>query len=242
MTGNVGQWLRRVAIAGLLIISMPVAPAFGDETLTPVPEIENPDPGATSPAEPPANTPGPTPDTAPSETPGTAGPPIQTAPSDPAAVPTVPAVPEQALIDPVTGFQIERSSGYLIHPATGYLVEPGTGNLVDGRTWLYTDLRWDPATGDVVSIFDSPDETASPDPSPTTKSEAKPEAAVTTTPSPSPTAAQASLEAAKTSARDGVDWSTHWLTRTAVILLLVGAGTLYYVKLRGPGPNHGDTQ
>ncbi len=240
MTGNLGQWLRRVTIAGLLIISMPVAPAFGDETVTEGPGTP-PGPDGSVTGEP-SQTPGPIPEPAPSQTESPPGPPIQSAPSDPAAVPTVPAVPEQALIDSVTGFQIERSSGYLIHPATGYLVEPGTGNLIDGRTWLYTDLRWDPATDDVVSIFDSPDETASPDPSPTTQSEAKPEAAVTTAPSPSPTAAQASLEAAKTSARDGVDWSTHWLTRSVVILLLVGAGTLYYVKLRGPGANHVNKQ
>ncbi|GEM_PF-4286588 len=226
MSGNLGQCLRRGTIAGLLIVGFTVAPAFGDE-----------DPGATHPGVPPTVAPEPSP-----EPPPTPDPPVQTAPSDPAAVPTVHAVPEQALIDPATGFQIERSSGYLIHPGTGYLIEPGTGNLVDGRTWLYTELKWNPSTGEVTSVFDASDEAPAADPSSTSPPTSNAEPTTQTSRAPAPSASEADLSATKASAEHGTDWSTHWLTRTLVILLLVGAGALYYAKLRGQGPNPANSQ
>lgn len=235
MSGTFGQRLRYGLLAGFLLATVSAAPVFALETVNEeqvVPTTPAPEPSAEPvpvlPTDPPIETAPP------------ADPPPENVPSLPAAVPTVPAVPEQALIDPATGFQIERSSGYLIHPATGYLIEPGTGNLVDGRTWLYTDLRWNPSTGEVVNIFDAPEESASPSASPTQSpaTEAAVKPGPETTPSPAPSSPAAELSATSTGMDEGVDWSTHWLTRSAVILLLAAAGALYYVKLRHPGQNY----
>jgi len=160
----------------------------------------------------------------------------------PAAVPVLPAVPEQALIDPATGYEIEPSSGYLIHPGTGYLIEPGTGNLVDGRSWLYTDLRWDPVTGDISNIFDDPEES----PVPTESPKESPSAAapqVTAKPVPSVAESTPSEDLSAVSESDlGTDWGTHWVTRAGVILLLVSAGIVYYMKLRRTGSGYVSNQ
>ncbi|MFB9798670.1 hypothetical protein ACFFON_17200 [Arthrobacter citreus] len=149
--------------------------------------------------------------------------------------------PLAPLVDPATGYTIDRGTGYLIHPGTGWLIESGSGYLIDGGSMLYTDFRWDPATGLVTTIAadeepSAPSPTATPEPTPTPS--ATPSA--TATPSPSATAAQtasatpsASAIAAAPSADIGGTTGTGWWVRTLVILGLIGAGALYYVKLRG---------
>ncbi|WP_394252403.1 hypothetical protein [Arthrobacter pityocampae] len=79
--------------------------------------------------------------------------------------------------DPATGFAINARTGFLVHPGTGHLIEPGTGNLVFADTLIYTNLRYDAATDEVVQIAD---EAPAPAPSPSP-------AGTTAAPSPSTT-------------------------------------------------------
>ncbi|THJ64954.1 hypothetical protein E8P82_13250 [Arthrobacter echini] len=65
--------------------------------------------------------------------------------------------------DPVTGFAINARTGFLVHPSTGYLIEPETGYLVFADTLIYTNLKYDAATGEVSEI---PGEIAVPTPRP----------------------------------------------------------------------------
>ncbi|MDN3482250.1 hypothetical protein QMA10_10005, partial [Arthrobacter sp. APC 3897] len=129
--------------------------------------------------------------------------------------------------------------GFLIHPGTGWLIEAGTGYLVEAGSLLYTNFRWDPVTGVVVEIVDD-QEPAGPTPSPAEPPSPSPTAAATAVTSPSPAAAPAPsataspslLAAVPGSDSEGADGSG-WLVRTLVILGLIGAGALYYIKLRG---------
>lgn len=91
-------------------------------------------------------------------------------------VPPVPNPTATSGTDPATGFPINARTGFLVHPPTGYLIEPGTGFLLFADTLIYTNLRYDAATG-VVSVV--PGETPVPPPS----------AEPTAPPQPSPTAA-----------------------------------------------------
>ncbi|MBG6223466.1 hypothetical protein IWX63_000014 [Arthrobacter sp. CAN_A2] len=82
--------------------------------------------------------------------------------------------------DPATGFAINARTGFLVHPGTGHLIEPGTGNLVFADTLIYTNLRYEAATREVVEIVDeAPVPAPSPSPAATT---------ATASPSASPTA------------------------------------------------------
>ncbi|MHA7238471.1 hypothetical protein [Arthrobacter sp. TMS1-12-1] len=88
--------------------------------------------------------------------------------------------------DPATGFAINARTGFLVHPATGHLIEPGTGNLVFADTLIYTNLRYDAATGEVAGIAgEAPVPAPSPSPSPagTRAATASPSASTTATPS-----------------------------------------------------------
>ena len=104
---------------------------------------------------------------------------------------------------------------------------------------LYTNFRWDPATGLVTEIADdqetaspTPSPTESPSPSPTASATASASPSPTATPTPSATASPSILAAAPSSDSEGPD-GNGWLVRTLVILGLIGVGALYYIKLRG---------
>ncbi|MGK3710674.1 hypothetical protein [Arthrobacter sp. IK3] len=136
-------------------------------------------------------------------------------------------------------------AGYAVHPGTGYLIEPGTNNLIDANTGLYTDLRWDPATNTVIDALGSAEETDAPEPTPEVankedKKERQPTesaaSAAVKKPTPAPTAEQAVAATDRVSADSGTNWSTHWLTRSAVFLALAGAGVAYYLKLQKGSP------
>ncbi|MEB7505074.1 MULTISPECIES: hypothetical protein [Arthrobacter] len=130
------------------------------------------------------------------------------------------------------------------------MIEPGTNNLIDASTGLYTDLRWDPVSNTVRNIFDPmPDEDA-PSPSPTESAEvaaapsakASPSSTKSASPSPSASPSESVAAADRASSASETNWSTHWLTRTLVFLLLAGAGVLYYIKLQKGTPGLGKTE
>ncbi|PPB50576.1 hypothetical protein C4K88_01420 [Arthrobacter pityocampae] len=100
--------------------------------------------------------------------------------------------------DPATGFAINARTGFLVHPGTGHLIEPGTGNLVYADTLIYTNLRYDAATGEVGQIADE-----APAPAPSS-SPAKTTAAPSPSATPSATAtATATSSATATAAPSG---------------------------------------
>ncbi|WP_152275428.1 hypothetical protein [Arthrobacter koreensis] len=130
------------------------------------------------------------------------------------------------------------------------MIEPGTNNLIDANTGFYTDLRWDPATDTVSNIFDAGPEDAAPSPSPSESADAtvapsgkaSPAATKAASPSPSATPSESVVAAAdRAGSASETNWSTHWLTRTLVFLLLGGAGVLYYIKLQKGTPGIGGT-
>ncbi|MDN3904193.1 hypothetical protein QWJ37_06725 [Arthrobacter sp. YD2] len=128
---------------------------------------------------------------------------------------------------------MDNSTGYLIHPDTGYFIEPVTGNLVDPATWEYTGLVWDPETGEARDPSAEPSPTPTPTPSATPPASASPSSSPSATtevaPTATPSATPLSADAANSSSGTG------WVVRGGVIVLLIGAGALYYLKLRGTG-------
>ncbi|MCC3271134.1 hypothetical protein [Arthrobacter zhangbolii] len=132
----------------------------------------------------------------------------------------------------MTGYQVDTSTGYLIHPGTGYLIEPVTGNLVNPTTWEYTGLIWDPETGEARDPSAEPSPTPTPSATPTasTSPSSSPSATAAVGPTASPSATGLSAEVANSRGGNG------WAMRGGVVVLLIGAGALYYLKLRGSGP------
>ncbi|KNC18502.1 hypothetical protein AC792_11835 [Arthrobacter sp. RIT-PI-e] len=104
------------------------APAPATDAVLDVPQVNRQLPGA-----------GVAPPPTPPQTSGDPVPPIE----DPTAV---------SGVDPATGLDINARTGFLVHPPTGYLIEPGTGNLLFADSLIYTNLRYDELTGEVVVI------------------------------------------------------------------------------------------
>ena len=221
MSSSRGRHLCRTAVAAALMAGLGAVPAYAVEGEQP-PGVVQPAPEQTPVADPPAPPPS-------SET----GPSVQ-----PVVTPPEPAVTAPAPGPTQTTIQRNPFSGYAVHPGTGYLIEPGTNNLIDASTGFYTDLRWDPVSDTVRNIFEpAPDEDAS-SPSPSESAEvaaapsAKASATKSASPSPSASPSESVTAADRASSAAETNWSTHWLTRTVVFLLLTGAGVLYYIKLQ----------
>lgn len=239
MSSSKGLQLAGAAAAAALVAGLSTLPAYAQEILPP----ESPVTGEPVIPLPPSEEPSPLP---PVEEP-TPAPPVYT-PPPPAQTSPRPAISPGALPPaPVPSQNVGQENpfdGYPVHPGTGYVIEPGTNNLIDARTGLYTELRWDPVTDTISSVFNSVEETEESEASPKaserhTKPPESAAPAAAKKPTPAPSQQQSVAHADRASAESGIGWSTHWLTRTGVFLALTGAGVAFYMKLQKGTPRIG---
>ena len=231
------------AVAAALLTSLAAGPviAQGTEPALPPPETTLPpvEPPVVPPVVPPVEPP---PVTEPAPAPAPEPAPVPDPAPAPAPQPAPQPAPLAPLIDPATGYTIDPGTGFLIHPGTGWLIESGSGYLIDGGSMLYTDFRWDPATG-LVTTLTADEEPSSPSPSPAPEATATPSATPSATPTASasasatptatPSPSRTPVAAEQAAANEGFS-TPDWVIRGGVIVLLLGLGALYYRKLRRP--------